>query len=94
MCPIFYKFKPNLFSVQLYIGPPTHEDIYTGPYGVDYRKWNDMYPPWFKCFGEKDFIQNPMGDYEGVCDRYHARVCICSFALYQKQIFFVELKKE
>ena len=33
-----------------------------------------MYPPWFKCFGEKDFLQNPMGDYEGVCDRYHARV--------------------
>jgi len=58
----------------LYIGPPTHEDIFIGPYGVDYRKWNDMYPPWFKCFGEKDFLQNPMGDYEGVCDRYHARV--------------------
>jgi len=58
----------------LYMPPVTHEDWYTGPYGVDYRKWNDMYPDFFKSFGEKDFLQNPLGHSEGTCDRYHHRV--------------------
>jgi len=58
----------------MYIPPVTHDTIYTGPYNVDYRKWNDMYPDWFKCFGEKDFIKNPLGHTEGTCDRYHHRV--------------------
>ena len=58
----------------MYIPPVTHDTVYTGPYNVDYRKWNDMYPDWFKCFGEKDFINNPLGHMEGTCDRYHHRV--------------------
>jgi NADH dehydrogenase (ubiquinone) 1 alpha subcomplex subunit 10 len=58
-----------------YIGPPSHEDIFIfKEYNFDWRKYNDMYPEWFKCFGEKDFFQNPMGEYEGQCDRYHARL--------------------
>merc|ERR1739844_408993 len=58
----------------LYMPPVSHEDIYTGPYGVDYRKWDDLYPDFFKCFGEKDFIKNPLGSCEGASDRYHGRV--------------------
>merc|ERR1719225_1850784 len=58
----------------MYIPPVTHDTIYTGPYNVDYRKWNDMYPDWFEPFGEKDFIKNPLGHAEGTCDRYHHRV--------------------
>lgn len=58
----------------LYMPPVSHEDIYTGPYGVDYRKWDHLYPDFFKCFGEKDFIKNPLGSCEGASDRYHGRV--------------------
>ena len=57
-----------------YIGPVSHEDIYIGPYNTDYRKWNDLYPDWFKCFDDKDFIRNPTGHYEGTVDRYFNRI--------------------
>jgi len=69
----FCKELADQFEM-MYQPPVTHEDIYIGPYGVDYRKWDDLYPDWFKCFGEKDFIKNPLGHSEGTCDRYHARV--------------------
>jgi len=57
-----------------YMGPVSHEDIYIGPYNTDYRKWNDLYPDWFKCFDDKDFIRNPTGHYEGTVDRYFNRI--------------------
>jgi len=69
----FAKELADQFEM-MYIPPVTHEDIYMGPYGVDYRKWDHMYPDWFKSFGEKDFIKNPLGHSEGTCDRYHGRV--------------------
>jgi len=69
----FAKELAEAFDMK-YMGPVSHDDIYTGPYNTDYRKWNDLYPDWYKCFDEKDFFRNPMGDYEGTCDRYHHRI--------------------
>ena len=69
----FAKELAEAFDMK-YMGPVSHDDIYIGPYNTDYRKWNDLYPDWYKCFDEKDFFRNPMGDYEGTCDRYHHRI--------------------
>ena len=55
-----------------YIPPPNIvEEIYTGPYGIDYRKYNNYYPDWFKCWEEKDFFRDPTQTPDpGTCDRF------------------------
>lgn len=53
-----------------YIGPPDFDDLYIDSHGFDYRKYNDMYPDFFKVFEHKDFIKNPLGGPDGCVERY------------------------
>ena len=55
----------------LYMPPLTMENVYTSPYGLDYRAWNEYYPDWWKCFDDKDFLTNPLGGaHPSTLDRY------------------------
>ena len=57
----------------VYMGPPNMDEIYVDYYGVDYRKYNEYFPDWYKTFDEKDFCRNPLGGAtDTTCDRYHA----------------------
>ena len=54
----------------MYMGPPDMDDIFISPYGVDFRKYNNYYPDFYKTFDEKDFARNPLGVSFGSVDRY------------------------
>jgi len=56
----------------VYMPPPDMSQIYIHPTykDIDFRKWNDLYPSFYKIMDEKDFVRNPLGVAHGAVDRF------------------------
>lgn len=63
-----------------YMGPPNMDDIFITPYGEDYRKYQDLYPDFFKCMDEKAFFKDPLGMTHGSADRFLYHTYLLKFA--------------
>jgi len=53
-----------------YMGPPNMDDMYITPYGEDLRKYQHLYPDFYKCMDEKAFFKDPLSMSHGSADRF------------------------
>ena len=73
----------------LYMPPvDMQRDMYTGPHGLDFKKYNELYPDWFKLMDEKEFFADPWSVAHGAVDRMFYRklylIDLFYYVLYQK----------
>jgi len=58
----------------LYMPPvDMQRDMYTGPHGLDFKKYNELYPDWHKLMDEKEFFADPHSVAHGAADRMFYR---------------------